>query len=167
MTKKGNHEWYKYVYDDYYDCVICPEYKVLHYCTTNRDGYQEFKSRSYLCTQCESRNLCTASVKCEKVVLRHIWHDYVELAEDDRHTPEYRELYKIRKEKIERVFADAKEKHGMRFTQYRGLTQVSKWVKLKFAAMNLKKLANWKWQKAASCWSKLFTLFIPLCYTCS
>ena len=33
----------------------------------------------------------------------------------------------------------------MRYTQYRGLTQVTNWVKLKFAAMNLKKLATWRW----------------------
>lgn len=39
------------------------------------------------------------------------------------------------------MFADAKEKHGMRYTLYRGLAQVSKWVRLKYAAMNLKKLA--------------------------
>ena len=32
----------------------------------------------------------------------------------------------------------------MRYTLYRGLAQVSKWVRLKFAAMNLKKLARWK-----------------------
>ena len=68
------------------------------------------------------------------------------MAEDARHTPKYAELYRLRKEKIERVFADAKEKHGMRYTQYRGLTQVTNWVKLKFAAMNLKKLALWKWK---------------------
>ena len=30
----------------------------------------------------------------------------------------------------------------MRYTQYRGLAQVTNWVKLKFAAMNLKKLAR-------------------------
>ena len=40
--------------------------------------------------------------------------------------------------------ADAKEKHAMRYTFYRGLAQVSNWVRLKFAAMNLKKLARWK-----------------------
>ena len=62
------------------------------------------------------------------------------MAEDIRHMAVYRELYRLRKEKIERVFADAKEKHGMRYTQYRGLAQVTNWVKLKFAAMNLK---NW------------------------
>ena len=69
------------------------------------------------------------------------------MAEDVRHTPIYRDIYKLRQQKIERVFADAKEKHGMRYTQYRVLTQVANWVKLKFAAMNLKKLATWKWKR--------------------
>ena len=67
------------------------------------------------------------------------------MAEHVRYIPVYKELYRQRKEKIERVFADAKEKHGMRYTQYRGLAQVTNWVKLKFAATNLKKLAIWKW----------------------
>ena len=35
----------------------------------------------------------------------------------------------------------------MRYTQYKGLAQVTNWVKLKFAAMNLKKLASWKWKE--------------------
>ena len=54
------------------------------------------------------------------------------MADDARYTPKYKDLYKRRKETIERVFADAKEKHAMRYTQYRGLTQVTNWVKLKF-----------------------------------
>ena len=33
---------------------------------------------------------------------------------------------------------------------YRGLTQVSNWVRLKFAAMNLKKLARWKTKRQRS-----------------
>ena len=65
----------------------------------------------------------------------------MDLVEDYRHIPEYKEMYTHRKETIERVFADAKEKHGMRYTPYRGLAQVTKWVRLKFAALNLKKLA--------------------------
>ena len=144
--KDGNHPWHEYVYDEYYDDVICPEYQPLHYSTTDREGYREYKSRRYLCKDCPTRGMCTQNAKCEKTVTRHIWQDYVEMAEDARHTPEYRAIYKLRKEKIERVFADAKEKHGMRYTQYRGLAQVTNWVKLKFAAMNLKKLATWKWK---------------------
>ena len=60
--------------------------------------------------------------------------DYLELAEDYRHIKKYKELYRKRQETIERVFADAKEKHSMRYTFYRGLTQVSKWVSLNLRA---------------------------------
>jgi len=35
----------------------------------------------------------------------------------------------------------------MRYTQYRGLAQVTNWVKLEFAAMNLKKPPTWKWKR--------------------
>ena len=73
--------------------------------------------------------------------MKHIWYDYMEQTEDIRHTTGMRELYDKRKETIERCFADAKEKHGMRYTLVRGLSQVTKWVRLKFAAMNLKKFA--------------------------
>ena len=145
QTMKGGHEWWKYVYDEFYDCLICPEYQPLKYSTTNRDGYREYKSDPKVCADCPSRERCTHSKDCIKTVQRHIWKDYEELADDARYTPEYQKLYKKRKETIERVFADAKEKHAMRYTQYRGLAQVTKWVKLKFAAMNLKKLATWKW----------------------
>ena len=35
----------------------------------------------------------------------------------------------------------------MRYTPYRGLTAVTTWVKLKFAALNLKKFAIHKWMR--------------------
>jgi len=149
---KGGHEWWKYVYDEFYDCVICPEYQVLNYSTTNRDGYREYKSDARLCAKCPTRELCTHSKDCVKTVQRHIWKDYEELADDARYTPKYQSLYRRRKETIERVFADAKEKHAMRYTQYRGLAQVTNWVKLKFAAMNLKKLATRKWKELLLSW---------------
>ena len=147
------------MYDEYYDCVLCPEYQVLAYRTTNRDGYREYRSDPKICAGCPTRHLCTHSKDCVKTVQRHIWKDYEELADDARYTPKYKELYKRRKETIERVFADAKEKHAMRYTQYRGLTQVTNWVKLKFAAMNLKKLARWLWKEnSPSFLSRLFLL---------
>ena len=115
--------------------------------TTNRDGYREYRSDPRVCVNCPTRHLCTHSKDCVKTVQRHIWKDYEDLADDVRYTPKYQRLYKRRKETIERVFADAKEKYAMRYTQYRGLAQVSNWVKLKFAAMNLKKLACWLWKE--------------------
>ena len=141
MSKDGYFKPYEYVYDAYYDCVICPENHVLKFFTTNREGYKEFKSDPCVCEICPSRSKCTNSKNHQKIVTKHIWMDYMELVEDYRHTPGIRSLYEKRKETIERCFADAKEKHGMRYTLFRGLAQVSKWVRLKFAAMNLKKFA--------------------------
>ena len=145
MTKKGNLPWYEYVYDEYYDCVLCPQYKVLEYATTNRDGYREYKSKGYICKNCPVRKQCTQNKQCVKTVTRHIWHDYLEQAEDIRHSPLGKATYALRSQTIERVFADAKEKHAMRYTPYRGLPAVTAWVKLKFTALNLKKLAIHKW----------------------
>ena len=146
MTKKGFFQKYKYAYDEYYDCYLCPNNQILNYTTTNREGYREYKSIPYQCAKCEMIGQCTESKAQQKLVNRHIWEDYLELADDYRYTPKYKALYEQRKETIERVFADAKEKYAMRYTQYRGLTQVSNWVKLKFAAMNLKKFAIHWWE---------------------
>lgn len=138
---------YEYIFDEYYDCVLCPKNHILSYSTTNRDGYREFKSKSYICERCPSRSKCTNNSKCEKTVIKHIWQDYLEKVEDIRYTPEFKALYERRKETIERVFADAKEKYSMRYTLYRGLSQVTNWVRLKFACMNLKKYAIHSWGK--------------------
>ena len=91
--------------------------------------------------------VCTQSRQCTKTVTRHVWQDYLERAEDVRHSPLGKATYALRSQTIERVFADAKEKHAMRYTPYRGLPAVTAWVKLKFAAMNLKKLAIHKWMR--------------------
>lgn len=68
QTRKGGHEWWKYVYDEYYDCVICPEYQLLTYRTTNRDGYRKYKSDPKICASCPTRHLCTRSRDCVKTV---------------------------------------------------------------------------------------------------
>lgn len=145
MGKTGFFRPHEYVYDEYYDCVICPENQILKYSTTNRDGYKEFKSNPDICRNCPSRSQCTNSKNYQKVFNRHVWQDYLDFAEDVRHSPLGKESYALRSQTIERVFADAKEKHAMRYTFYRGLSQVTNWVRLKYAAMNLKKLAVWAW----------------------
>ncbi|KRG12371.1 hypothetical protein ACA30_20085 [Virgibacillus soli] len=55
---------------------------------------------------------------------------------DLRHNHEIKDIYGKRKETIERVFADAKEKHGMRWTTLRGLKKMSMQAMLTFAALN-------------------------------
>lgn len=40
MTPPGYFRTHDFVYDDYYDCVLCPNNTVLSYRTTNREGYR-------------------------------------------------------------------------------------------------------------------------------
>jgi transposase len=145
MGKESFMRPYEYVYDEYYDCVICPNNKILKYVTTNREGRREYKSNARECEACPYICKCTESKTKQKTVARHIWAEYIDKAEDFRHSGEWKDTYRKRSQTIERVFADAKEKHGMRYTMLRGLDRVRNWVKLKFAAMNLKKLAMWAW----------------------
>ena len=44
----------------------------------------------------------------------HIWQEYLNLVEQLRKTEVGKEVSAQRKETVERIFADAKEKHGMR-----------------------------------------------------
>lgn len=142
QTKEGFFKKYEYVYDELYDCYICPNNQVLNYRTTNRDGYREYKSCGSVCAECPYLSQCTNSKDHVKVVTRHIWEDYMEVCEDIRHTEGMKELYSHRKETIERIFGTAKENHGFRYTQMYGKARMEMKAALTFACMNLKKLAG-------------------------
>ena len=142
MTKQGFFKKYEYVYDEYYDCYICPGNQILSYSTTNRDGYKEYKSCGQICKKCPYLKQCTDSKDHVKVVTRHVWEEYLEKAEDIRHTLGNKQIYELRKETIERIFGTAKEQHGFRYTQYIGKARMKMKAGLTFAAMNLKKLAK-------------------------
>lgn len=142
MTKEGYFKKREYVYDEFYDCYICPNNKVLKYSTTNRNGYREYKSDPEECRACPHRHQCTQSANCTKVVSRHVWADYMERCDDIRHTWGMKALYKKRKETIERIFGTAKEYHGFRYTHMYGKARMNMKVSLTYACMNLKKLAK-------------------------
>ena len=144
MTKEGFFKKYEYVYDEYYDCYICPKDHILTYHTTNREGYREYKSCGHVCAGCPCLAQCTQSRDHVKVVTRHIWEPYMEICEDIRHTLGMKELYSHRKETIERIFGNAKENHGFRYTQMYGKVRMEMKAGLTFACMNLKKLAKIK-----------------------
>ncbi len=53
-----------------------------------------------------------------------------------------RDLYKERKESIERLFGTAKEHHGFRYTHLIGKARMDFKTGLTYACLNMKKLAN-------------------------
>jgi len=143
MTKKDFFKKYEYTYSKKYDYYICPNEKLLTYSTTNKDGYRLYKSNPNDCLKCPFREKCTQSGNYIKVITHHIWQDYLDEAERLRHTETNKILYRMRKETIERVFADAKEKHRMRYARYRGKKKTAMEISLIYSCMNLKKLAIW------------------------
>lgn len=145
-TKDGFFPKHAYVYDEYYDCYLCPANEILKYSTTSRDGYREYKSDPKKCEHCPYLNQCTRSKAHEKVVTRHVWQDAVEEAEENRYRYELKDLYKYRKETIERIFGLAKELHGFRYTQQFGKAQMEVKAALTYACLNLKKLAKKRWK---------------------
>jgi len=143
-TKEGFFKKYEYVYDELYDCYICPNNQVLNYSTTNREGYREYKSCGEVCAGCPHLERCTLSKNHVKVVTRHVWEKYMEMCDDIRHTLGNKEIYDQRKETIERLFGTAKENHGFRYTQYLGKARMEMKAGLTYACLNLKKLVKMK-----------------------
>ena len=147
----GRYRPWEYKYDEASDTITCPQGHTLRHTTTNREGGRVYRSTPKECRACPFRKTCGANEAGQRVIERHIWQEYIDLANAIRKTERGRELYDRRKETIERVFADAKEKHAMRYTNMRGLAKVETWVRLKFACMNLKKLATWGWNNPRIC----------------
>ena len=162
MTGKGLFKKYEYVYDEYYNCYICPNNEVLSYSTTDKNGYKQYKSNPDKCKNCSLREQCTKSKNHQKVITRHIWEAYKEQANENRYTQLWKDNYPLRKETIERTFGDCKEQHGLRFTRARGLLKNEQNATMIFACHNLKKMANWRWKSSPNITSILliFSKFI-------
>jgi hypothetical protein len=156
--KKDGYKPWDYEYDPVQDQFVCPQGGILRHTTTNKDGKRTYRSTPKDCKNCPCKAQCGANEKGQKLLTTHIWQEYLDLVEQLRKTERGKEIYAMRKETIERVFADAKEKHAMRYTHHRGLARVTNWVRLKYAALNLKKLAVWSWKAPHS-----FALFSIFC----
>jgi transposase len=130
-----------YEYDRYREEYTCPQGQVLRYSTTNRAGYQEFRSDPARCGGCAVRGQCTASANHVKVLIRHVWERAKERVNARRLTDWGKAIYKRRKETVERSFADAKQLHGHRYARMRGLRKVAEQCLLGAAAQNIKKIA--------------------------
>ena len=132
----------QYKYDQTNDYYICLENKILLYSTTNREGYRIYQSKKSLCENCPSLSKWTRSKSKVKVIIRHIWQEYIDYCEWYRLTKEGKAEYKQRKETIERQFGSAKEYHSFRYTNMIGKAKMSMKAALTFACVNMKKLAK-------------------------
>lgn len=139
-TRKGYMKKYEYVYDEYNDIYICSNMKdLIPTSVVSKDGYISYKADKNDCCNCPLKEKCTKGKY--KQILRHVWEEYKEMANDYKHREYVKDIYKQRSSHIERVFADRKMKYGLTKTYFRGKERVHQELTLLYACMNLKKFA--------------------------
>ena len=62
---------------------------------------------------------------------------------ENRLSEKGKKLYKLRKERVERSFADSKQNHGYRYAMYKGIKKNQNYTWLICAAQNMKTIAIW------------------------
>lgn len=133
---------YKFKYNSKLDCYICPETTVILPYTglIDRNGYKIYSDKQN-CKDCPELERC-----CKKqgyrIIRRHIMQALNDLYRDIRLSERGKELYSLRKEKIERSFADSKQNHGYRYAMYRGLEKNQNYTWLICAAQNMKNIVT-------------------------
>lgn len=129
---------------DYYmeiDSYMCPNKKILEPWNITKDGFINYRISRKECGTCPYIKECLKKAN-QKMITRNIYEDCLDKATEYRLSNEGKEIYKRRKETIERVFAEGKEKHCLRYTRYRGLKKNKDMRALLYACLNIKKLTN-------------------------
>jgi hypothetical protein len=93
------------------------------------------------CENCPDIERCCKS-QGYRVIRRHIKEELNENARERRLSERGKELYKLRKERIERSFADSKQNHGYRYAMYRGIEKNPNYTWLICAAQNMKNIVT-------------------------
>jgi transposase len=138
-------KYFDYLYE--IDMFMCPNRKLLVPWNISKDGYIEYKIHKSDCGDCPFKEKCLKNYSF-KTVRRHLYDDCLILAREFRLSKEGKEKYKLRKSTIERAFAEGKEKHGLRFTRFRGLKKNRDYRSLLYACQNIKKIALLEFKRA-------------------
>jgi len=109
---------------------------------TTRDGYKEYVGNAKDCGECPNRTQCFSDKSKLKTIRRHVWETYKEDVVKFTKTDKGRNIYRRRKETIERSFADSKQLHGLRYCHMRGLENVQEQCLLTAAVQNMKKISS-------------------------
>lgn len=122
------------------DQYICPNRKLLIPWNIRKDGNIEYKISKDECKDCSFKEKCIKN-NSFKTITRHIYSDCLLKAKDIRLSKEGKEIYALRKQTIERVFAEVKERHGLRYTRFKGLKKNYNIRSLLYVCLNIKKYA--------------------------
>lgn len=131
---------YRFKYDFDFDAYICPERHHLYWKTTTREGYRQYFCDSKTCKQCPRREACFGKSMTRRMVERHVWQDFLDMVDAFAKTPMGKQIYRWRKQTIERSFAEAKENHGLRFARMLGIRNMREQAFMTAAVQNIKRI---------------------------
>ena len=139
--KGKTQEFNKKQFDFYIESnsYLCPNNKELIPWNITKDGYIEYKINRVECGNCPNKEKCLKNYNF-KTIRRHLYEDCLEKAKEIRLSEKGKELYSLRKQTIERVFAEGKEKHGLRYTRYKSRQKNFDMRALLYACLNMKKV---------------------------
>lgn len=132
----------KFTYDEERDIWICPNNCTLKYYTTIREGSKEYKSSKEDCKKCPYFKQCVTNQNGTKSIRVHVWQEYKDWVKDNTNSVYGKEIYRRRKETIERSFANSKELHGYRYAKFRGIEKMKIQAYMTAIAQNIKKMTN-------------------------
>jgi hypothetical protein len=130
----------RFIYNESRDEFECPGGKRLGYAgRTGRKGRQrKYRCKQKVCRSCVLRSQCTPGVvRCVTVGKDHA--ALIRLRADSK-TEDFQQLYRGRAPAIEGVFAEAKQRHGLRRAWRRGLSKMRIQCLLIAAVINFKRL---------------------------
>jgi transposase len=128
-----------FAYDEIKDQFVCPAGACLRCVSTEKQrGRKLYQAERSLCRQCPRRSECTpGKYRTVKVTAHHA--ALIRLRADSK-TEDFQQLYRSRGPGIEGVFAEAKQRHGLRRAWRRGLTKMRIQCLLIAAVINFKRL---------------------------
>jgi len=138
-----------FVYERERDRFLCPEGKYLNAFPATYENYKRYVSSREDCCKCPQALVCPAKRKKADPDRRHLIRsqDLFEEVEAHMRDPVFRQKLSERMWKIEGLFAEAKQNHGLSRARYRGRAKVQIQAYMSATAQNLKRLV-----KAFLCW---------------
>lgn len=146
------------VYEKQHDRFRCPEGKHLTPNPAIHNNHKRYVSSSDDCRNCPRADSCPARSRKasphQKFVLRNLDQDLFEQVKQQVLQPAYRTRAVERMWKIEGMFAEAKNNHGLQRARYRSTSKVQIQAYMIALAQNLKRLVAVLWVILASLYAK-------------
>ncbi len=143
----GNSKYLKgeLVYEKEQDRFRCPQGKYLNPNPAIIENHKRYVSSSADCEVCPQSSTCPARTRGsspQRFVLRSLDQDLFEEVQTRMRDPVFRQKMSQRMWKIEGLFAEAKQNHGLSRARYRGRAKVQIQAYMSATAQNLKRLVK-------------------------